>query len=519
MPVPVNPDLLIEPPRCQDKHPKSGRDPERGQCPKCTAWDRYKAAKLRDDYRTGRRRPGDGRTPLATTVKREHQCRAPGHRSRPVAGCQDCRAWRRYEAALRRRAEAAGTLERMVDAYVVRAHLQVLMDKDTGGWHAKEIAAVTGVSYGTIVTIASGRRTDKIFPTTWAAIRVLEPKGVRRGRRTNLVDATEARRIVQGLGAQGWTLIHMSRLMGHTSKHAAARIAGGDSEWISDALLRDVRALRDKLGPYDIGQLARPMPGMNSRAATYAARRGWVPLAAWTGKTIGDPNAQPYAPQPSSEPDEFEPDEIQPDDGVSGHTVAFIDPMLYPRVLGIAQRVEEVKNMRPDDDRVAFIDPIGRVTRLEAHAVTAVAVDAGMSSSEIATMLGYPTGNKKQLEVGERQVARMRNTLRSVQEWFESDQPDDFTEWFFTARRSAGRNHMRRLLPALFAVQGAPYGPGWTVEQLADRCGVSVESMEEFLAWASREGDRMWERPRTTAGGRSGMAVSGCADRVSAQAA
>lgn len=500
MPGPFDPSLRVKPPRCTDPHPKTAQG--RRQCPTCTTWDRYIKAQRRDDLKAGRRRIGE--RPITTVVVKAHRC--PLHRHHRVAGCTSCQAWARYLAAERRLAKATGTLERCVDPKIVTDHLRALTDPNTGGWHLREIAEVSGISKGTVTTLAGGRRTGSVFPSTWNALRVLQPKGTGRGRRADLVDATEARRIMQGLNRQGFTMVYLGALLGR-SKKSAQRIAHGESDWIKADHLEEIRALGEKLKDQDIA-LTGPMPGMRQQAATSAERFGWVPLSAWTPANIGNPAAQPYT-FAQQDPDDL--------GYPSTQQISYADPLIHHRVLLVAQKLDEIDNVHAR--AAAHIDPIGRVTRLEAYVLTATAVDAGMSSSEIALLLGYPPAQR---EVGERQVSRFRATLKIVRKWLDSDpQCTAPPDWFRTARLTSGRRDMAKLLPALLAVQVPPYGPGWTVAELAARCRVPEADMHEFLVWAStQEGDRLWHRqPARTGRRRTGRTAKPCVSRQTARAA
>jgi hypothetical protein len=493
------PELRVKPPRCDEpRGPGSAHD--RGGCPKCYAWDHYMQTRRRDMLRAGTYVSNRYEAPIMPA----HRCDEHGRNTR---GCKKCNAWARYQTALRRRAMANGTFQPSVDHTVATAHVRSLLDPKTGGWYVHEIVAVSGMSIKTVQDIAAGARTGRVFADTWNALRVLKPKGVPRARTSNMVDATEVRRIYQGLAAQGWTFEHMAGLMGRSSKNAATRCATDTSPWVTREKVAEARELRRKLGEYDIAVLAEPMPGMHPKCATLAARKGWVPLAAWTTANIGNPSAAPYT---------FE--DQHPDDlGYPGmENIAYVDPLLRNRVLKAAQKLDEVAD--PADRAATHIDPIGRVTRLEVHALTAVATDAGMSSSEIGLLLGYP---QSQRDTGERQVCRFQAVVRAAREWIQSDPHGDHVpDWFVTARGSTGRRDMRKLLPALLAVQVAPYGPGWTVAELAARCRVSEDDMREFLVWASTaDGDRIWKRQASRAGKRRTGSAGTCVIRRTARAA
>jgi hypothetical protein len=474
--------LREPPPRCEVKHPRSPKGQgrrRRADCPDCARWDAHIHALNNDRVRTG--------SHVRRTIPALHRPIVPARpcpdHGNHAAGCNPCRAYTKYLGALRRHAERTGTLERRAPATLVRKHLENLLNPETGGWFIFEIAKVSGVSTQLISDVIHGRRTKAVLAHNWNALRGLKPKGKPRHKLSFMVDATELRRTAQGLAAQGWTFGAMAQIVGKTGSNMA-KFASRRSGWTTPEAVDQIRLLRDKLGEYDVALLPEPLPGMNRRAALIAAKKGWLPLSAWVDRDIADPAATPWT------------DTVVDDDQEDPESViSLIDSELYHRVREIAQRAADVPNTRPgDQERRAYIDPIGRVTRLEAHVVAHHAVENGLTSSEIAKMLGYPSRTKQERDNGERQAARIRANIKAAWEWIKSGAAGETPDWYRGAAASTTRVELRKLLPALVAVQPAPYGAGWTVAELAVRCGIEHEEMSAFLAWAKHEADRIWAR-------------------------
>jgi hypothetical protein len=475
----VKPELRSEPPRCDENHPRiRGVLRRRSDCPKCHRRDLWIKTVRRDQIKSGERvvqtRPGALRPIVPVRRCAPHP--------RQVVGCDACKAWSRYQQAVRRKEIRDGTLERNVPADLVAAHLAVLLNRETGGWFLYEIADRTGVPVRTLSDIVNGRH-KVVYAVTWNAVKVLAPRNRKVPRDAAMVPATEVRRIIRGLAAQGWSFEHMAGLMGKANKSTANRFATETGEWVAPESVDEARRLRDKLGEYDLAVLGAPMPGMHRRCATHAARQGWVPLWAWAGRDIADPAATPCtfaAPQDMS---------AGPMPGV-----AFIDPMLRTRITAIAEKAEQTTSKR-NKRAGAYIAPL-RVTRLEAHAVTWYAMQAGMNGTQIAMLLGYPMRDLREVARGQRQINRLRVANEQARAWINSDPQGETPQWF-AARSNAGRKNVTDLLPALMALQPEPYGAGWTVAELAVRCGVSEPDMRDLVADASKAADQIARLGRT----------------------
>lgn len=170
----------------------------------------------------------------------------------------------------------------------------------------------------------------------------------------------------------------------------------------------------------------------------------------------------------------------------------YVDQALYGRVRAAAESVIEAD--RGDEETRTFVQPLGRLTRLEMHVAAMVADDAGLSNTETGQILGYPQATKTQREAGERQAARLRKTVRAAREWIDGHAPGETPSWFSQSRLPAGRVDMGRVIPVLLAMQPEPYGPGWSISELAVRCAVTDEQMSEYVAWASRLAGSWWSR-------------------------
>ena len=498
----ANPALRIEPPRCTSDHPKRPAAGYRRLCPACIAWDRFVAARRRDEIDSGLREYH------AEEPVKAPRCRV--HRGYPVADCDLCSRWRRYRVAQRRYAISTGTLQRSVPLEMARNHVLLLADPDSGGWHYREIAAASGMTYSTIRRIASGqRKSNVVFADTWDALRTLKPKGPRRQRRLDLVDGTEARRIIQGLNCQGWTMMHMSHLMGCRRPRTARRIANGEHPDITLATLAQVRALRAKLEPYDISTLTCRLPGMSRSTATNATKRGWVPLRHWRGLDIADPQQVPLGARPDlpalAEPaDDAEPPSEE-------QSFAFADELLKLRC---DEALEVVRKTTPAAGRrcEGYITPIGRVRRFEAFCTVRFAASIGLSTFDTGALLGYPVRDDSEQETAERSASRMRSVVSRAEDLLRQletgSAPDP--KWCRRRNNGNGLNDVEELLTALLAIQPEPFGLGWSVLELSERAGIDEGKMREFLAYATRRMDTPWVplvRKRKKA---SAAAMAGC---------
>lgn len=402
-------------------------------------------------------------------------------------GCYDCGEWTRYQAALRRRDKREGKLELSAPASTVQAYLRDLTDPQVGGWRIKEIAAVTGISHDTLSRIMNGGRST-VRAINWNAIRVLSPKGTPVPARAGRIDATETRRIMQGLAAQGWSFNFMGSVVGRDEARIR-RLAHASSLWVEPQTLDMARILRDKLGPYDINELPRPLPGMNRYCANIAADKGWAPLHDWDGLDITDPAVEPFRADPDLEAET-----------VAGR--ALID-------------MATVRRLIVHMDFTAR----GKTNRLEAYAAVAVGSmpgpdgKAALSATDLGDLLGYPQTTQTDRDNGQRQVTRMRAHLAKIHEWVAGEPTGEAPRWLTAPRKTAGVPNFGNYLYALIAVQPAPFGHGMSPAELADRCGPDVTEVDivQFLEEGAELAARRWEpmvqrpakrakRPTTRAG-------------------
>lgn len=372
-------------------------------------------------------------------------------------------------------------------------HLRRLTNPDHGRWTLADISRTTGVPKKTLSTALNSRSQETVSAATWQAIRDLRPKGTIRVT-ADLVDVTEARRIIQALSAQGWTYGHMARLEGHKDAWNIGRLTTQRIAMCTPDVRAMTRRLRDQLGRYDIANVERPLIGMSVRAATDAANKRWAPLHAWAGQDIADPDATPWA-KPGV-PFYHEP--VDPDDDDRDPDLPFIDREKIRRVRLIAERCAATRS-HGGWRRSLWIPPL-KLTRFELHALVGLATDLGMSLAEISDLLGYCNATPKRVASGQRCVSRYLLALRTARAWTTTHPPGWVPSWFTYARSNAGKPNFDDYLPALLALQPAPFGPGWSVRQLAEYCGVDTRTMHRFLVVAGRVADTWWQPayPRIT---------------------
>lgn len=462
-----------EAPKCRQSHSRA----QRNQCETCKARKSWLQRIRNIALRKGARVVGVHRADL-TPVRR---CRT--HR-RHHAGCPDCRRWGRYDSAVRRKQNREGTAEPMAPVAVVQKHLAALLDKNTGGWIRSEIIARTGIGRNSLYTIMAGR-VKYVRTSTWHAIRALQPRNRPAPRRSNEVPALEVRRITQGLAAQGWTFQHMAKLLHYKYRDTASDLAHGTSRWVTTDTLETARKLRAVLGPYDINVLRTPLPGMNRTTATRCRNLGWVPLAAWAGQDITDPAAVPYGKRLRL----VDPIEDDPAPAGDEELLPYIDPVLLPLVRQAAEKADAIGEVGTGKRAAAWTDPLGRVTVLERYAVTAYGTHLGMTAAEVGALLGYPVRTDQEHDAAERAVCRFREHLTAVRKWIDSDPAGETPDWY---RKATTSHAVDAYLPALLALLPEPVGPGWSVTEMAKRCGVPEDEMNALVRRAAVLGDRSW---------------------------
>lgn len=465
---------IPEVPKCDVGHRGPDRIAQKQDCKKCRARKAYTKRVSQAQIRAGLRP-----RILDRTQPRVPRCRIhPKHHR----GCGDCQARTRWEDQERRRLKRTGQLQPSVPVALVQEHLTKLLDKQSGGWLRSEVIARTGIGNATLYGILAGK-VSRVQGATWAAISALTPRHRPAPRRNDEVAGLETSRIVRGLSAQGWTFAHMAAVMGIGNRETVSDWSLYDRGWVTTRTRDKVRLLRERLGRYDINVMRQPLPGMSKISATRAARKGWPTLAAWAGKDLTDPEAQPRRPRALTAVRDIEPETV------AVTTDPFVDPVLLTLTTAAAQAVIAAT---ADDTRWtdAHIDPIGGVTQLEMHVVVGAADRAGMTASQICALLGYPAD---QTDAGKRTVARALKSIRGAQQWIQ-EHPEGTTPSWFTPRPPTGKPDLSSMLPALIAVQPAPIGPGWSLQDLAYRCGVDLEGMAAFLRRATNTGNSSWKR-------------------------
>lgn len=431
--------------------------------------------------------------PVKTSGKPTRVPHCPEH-SYHTAGCPDCKA---YSAFIQRRLRwerRAGISHGQVPSAPVAAHLEMLLGE--GNWMVTDLAKVSGVCFGTIHDIRRGIR-KTILPITAETLLSIQPREDIRPLQMNLVPAIEVTRLTRGLAAQGWSNRHMGRVMG-LSRNTVQSLTQ-PQEWVQVDTVAKVRAGAAKLHAFDIAQLDKPMPGMDIRVANSAKRKGWLPLAAWRGLDITDPTAVPWSTLPAAGVD------VDQDDEPDADTWSYIDPILAHRVadaLDTVRKTDREASRRHD----GFIPSVGRLTRIEAHALVEYAVSLGLNTYDTARLLGYSMPTKQKEQNAQRSVERMKGAMRAARDLLRrltaGEQVDP--AWCLRLPNGDGFHQFSAVAAALLAVQGEPFGPGWSTAELADRAGVGEEDMRKFLTYATRRGDVAW----TAEGGSQPHAVA-----------
>lgn len=194
--------------------------------------------------------------------------------------CNPCTAANRRAEAERARALAYGCWQPYVDAAAARRHVKELR---TAGLGLRRIAAVSGVSYGSLAALlyrdwGAGRTPSRrIRPSTEAALLSITPSADNMAP-GSLLDAVGTRRRLQALVTVGWPPARLAHLLGRR-RDSVGRLL--QARTVTGGTAREVRALFDR-----IWSAPPPEPTERDRAAVHqaralAARHGWRSALAW----------------------------------------------------------------------------------------------------------------------------------------------------------------------------------------------------------------------------------------------
>lgn len=206
--------------------------------------------------------------------------------------CTPCRTASSADDLARRRLQAYGRYDALVDAEPIRNHIRALT---AAGMGIKSIQRASGINGGTMWAILYGkypdrpdhpdhcpprRRVSKRVAEQLLAVQLQLADGAR-------VDPTGTRRRLQALVTRGWTLTSLATRLGMNTSNFGRVIhpTGGDVSHHTATRVRDL---------YDTPWDATPPAGTSTdRARRYAERRNWAPPLAWDDDTIDDPAATP----------------------------------------------------------------------------------------------------------------------------------------------------------------------------------------------------------------------------------
>jgi hypothetical protein len=201
--------------------------------------------------------------------------------------CMD--GWRDYSANVRRQ-QAYGRWQPMVDADLIRAHVNTLREAGLGIRRIAELADVAQSTISRLLYGKCGRPPQKQMQRAKAnRILAIQPDSAAVADGA-FVDPTGTRRRIQALVARGFT------------NHVIAEHLGTHPLYVGDLTTnanvtarhaRAVTAVYDRLWDADPLQLGVTPRGA-ARSRNLAERNGWPPPAAWDDDAIDDPAARPH---------------------------------------------------------------------------------------------------------------------------------------------------------------------------------------------------------------------------------
>jgi predicted transcriptional regulator len=458
---------------------------------------------------------------ISATVKPTPVPRCPERHNPHRAGCPGCRLRSVYIRKLGIWERANGIDRSYLTIDKARDHLQYLTT--IGYRKIADIAAESGVTDTTIRLILAGKR-SRIYPLTEKSILAVQPApcAPTGPLRSDQVPAVEGVRILRGLFAQGWSWVTVADQLGGLTPGAAWQIAreGGRTWMIRDTLTR-IEAVARELGPHDIADGL--LPGMDVRCANRAVKLGWHKLSAWRWLDMADPDADPDQTEPvaydapigdlvGGDPvDESEHDETG---------LAFVDQLIVKMVTEAAERIKTASPASDGRTGDLYIPKL-QLRWLELHAAWWYAENAGLNDTQVAMLLGYDMSDQKSssFDAGQRQANRIRERMLDALALLDKHPRDWIPAWFNEHPKPAGKPNFGMLLPALLAIQPAPFGRGWTIAQLAAELGATETDVHGFLVYASREGERPWSRRTGSAPKRVRNRPGRCTTTVHATAA
>jgi AraC-like DNA-binding protein len=208
--------------------------------------------------------------------------------------CPSCQRANRTAQQARRRAIAYGQWHPYADAEPLRAHLTQLLDS---GISLATIAARAGVSRGTLHALLSTHHA-----ATRPRVRAGTAQRIRQvttgSQNPALVDSTGAKRRVQALIANGWS---MARLATHVHCHPSTVSRLLRSATVTRSIDHAIRDLYTRLAQQPV-----PITTAGERISVEAARRyadghGWATSDRWTDI---DHDLQPHSPRTDTDIDQ-----------------------------------------------------------------------------------------------------------------------------------------------------------------------------------------------------------------------
>lgn len=173
-----------------------------------------------------------------------------------------------------------------VPADAARAHILNLRELGIG---YRRVISISGLHMSTVQRIIRGA--EWCHPDTERAILSIPmtvplADGAR-------IDSTGARRRVQALATNGWSIVKIGAEVGVSAQSLWAIIGGGP---ITVENARKIRVAYDRLWDHEPDAHTPSQRSIRNRTRNWARDRGFHPPLAWDDDTIDDPAAEPYRP-------------------------------------------------------------------------------------------------------------------------------------------------------------------------------------------------------------------------------